>query len=90
VAVKVMDGGAISDRGLVDEFVGLAEKKKIPFQLEMLPRGSTDASSMQRIRGGFKTITLSIPTRYIHTVCESAHKDDLKAAVELLAVWLAA
>lgn len=88
VAIKILDGGAISHRGLVDEFIAVAEKKKIPYQLEILPRGSTDASSMQRVRGGYKTITLSIPTRYIHTVCETAHKDDLKAAVDLLAAWL--
>lgn len=90
VAIKILDGGSISHRGLVDEFISLAEKNNIPYQLEILPRGSTDASSMQRIRGGFKTITLSIPTRYIHTVCESAHKNDLKAAVDLLAAWLVA
>ncbi|HOA73208.1 MAG TPA: M42 family peptidase [Phycisphaerae bacterium] len=89
VAIKVLDGGSISHRGLLDEFVALADSKKIPYQLEILPRGSTDASSMQRVRGGYKTITLSIPTRYIHTVCESAHKNDLQAAVDLLAAWLA-
>ncbi len=90
VAIKVLDGGSISDRGLVDDFVALAEKKKIAHQLEILPRGSTDASSMQRVRGSFRTITISIPTRYIHTICESAHKKDLEAAVNLLAAWLTA
>lgn len=88
VAIKVMDGGAISDRGLVEDFVELAKKKKITHQLEILPRGSTDASSMQRVRSSYRTITLSLPTRYVHTVCESVHKDDLQAAVDLLAAWL--
>ena len=88
VAIKVLDAGSISDRALVDEFVELAEKKKIAYQLEILPRGSTDASSMQRAGKGCRTITLSVPTRYIHTICESAHKDDLDAAVNLLAAWL--
>lgn len=88
VGIKILDGGSISHRGLVDEFIGVAEKKKIAYQLEILPRGSTDASNMQRIRAGHKTITLSVPTRYIHTICESVHKDDLKSAVDLLAAWL--
>jgi endoglucanase len=90
VAIKILDGGSISHRGLVDEFVAVAEKKKIPYQLEILPRGSTDASSMQRVRSGYRTITISIPVRYIHTICESAHQGDLRAAVDLLAAWLAA
>lgn len=88
VAIKILDGGSISHRGLVDEFIAIADKKKLAYQLEILPRGSTDASSMQRAGGGYKTITLSVPTRYIHTVCEAAHKADLKAAVNLLAAWL--
>lgn len=88
VALKVMDSGSISHRGLLDEFIALAEKHKVPHQLEILPRGATDASSVQRAGIGRKTITLSIPTRYIHTVTETVHKRDLAAAVNLLAAWL--
>lgn len=89
-AIKVMDGASISHRGLVDEFVAAARKAKIPHQLEILPRGGTDAGAIQRSRGGNRTITLSVPTRYIHTVTEAVHKDDLRAAVNLLAAWLSA
>ena len=89
VALKVMDSAAISHRGLLDEFIALAEKKKIKYQLEVLPRGGTDAGPLQQARAGLKTVTLSIPTRYIHTVTESVHRKDLAAAVSLLAAWLA-
>jgi tetrahedral aminopeptidase len=88
VGIKVMDGASISDRSLVDSFVALARGKKIPFQLELLPMGGTDAGAMQRSRGGYKTITLSIPTRYIHTVTEMVHRNDLRATRDLLAAWL--
>ena len=88
VALKVMDNRSISHRDLLDEFIGIAEKKKIPHQLEVLPLGGTDASSIQQAGAGRKTITISIPTRYIHTVTEAVHKRDLKAAVDLLAAWL--
>jgi endoglucanase len=43
---------------------------------------------MQRSRAGIKTMTLSIPTRYIHTVTETIHQRDLQAAIDLLAAWL--
>ena len=89
VAIKILDRGSISDRGLVDEFVAIAEKNKIAYQLEVLTGGATDASSMQRTRQGYRTITISIPTRYIHTITESVHEKDLAASVDLLAAWLA-
>ncbi len=83
-----MDAGVISHRGLLDEFVALAKKKRIKYQLEVLARGRTDAAPMQRVRAGRRTIGLSVPTRYIHTVTESVHRKDLDAAVNLLAAWL--
>lgn len=89
-AIKVMDSYSISHRGLVDEFVAVARKKNIRYQLEILPRGGTDAGAVQRSRGGTRAITLSIPTRYIHTVTEAIHKQDARAAVDLLAGWLSA
>jgi putative aminopeptidase FrvX len=88
VAIKVMDSASISTRSLLDEFVALAKRRKIKFQYELLPLGGTDAGMLQRFGGGRRAITLSIPCRYVHTVCESVHKKDLTAAVDLLAAWL--
>lgn len=82
--IKVMDGSTISDYELVQTFVDLAESKEIEHQLEVLPRGGTDAGALQRAAGGSKAITLSVPTRYIHTICETIHPDDLHATLHLL------
>jgi len=87
-AIKIMDRISISDRSLVDQFVALAEAKNIKYQLEVLPLGGTDAGAMQQSRRGHKTITLSVPCRYVHTVTESVHVDDLRALVNLLAAYL--
>lgn len=88
VALTIMDSLTISDRKLIDDFEEVARRKKIPYQLSILPKGGTDAGPMQRSRGGYRTMTLSIPTRYIHTVTETIHKKDLQAAIDLLAAWL--
>ena len=87
-ALTILDSMTISDRGMIDEFEALAKKREIPFQLSILPKGGTDAGPMQRSRGGFRAITLSVPTRYIHTVTECTHKRDLQSAIDLLAAWL--
>jgi endoglucanase len=66
----------------------LAEERQIPYQMEILPRGGTDAGAMQRAQGGTAVITLSLPSRYVHSVVEMAHRDDLEAAIALLAAFL--
>ncbi len=88
VAIKIMDSGSISNRGLVDEFINVAQMRTIPYQLSVLPLGGTDAAPMQRTRSGIRAMTLAIPTRNIHTATESIHKRDLQAAIDLLAAWL--
>jgi len=88
VAIKIMDSLSISDTGLVKEFRAVADKNKIPYQLEILPRGGTDAGGMQRAKSGSKAITLSVPLRYVHSTVETAHKKDISGAVKLLAKYL--
>ncbi|MFN3346554.1 MAG: M42 family metallopeptidase [Candidatus Bipolaricaulaceae bacterium] len=88
VAIKVKDSASISHPGLVRFLVKLAEEKSIPYQLEILPRGGTDAGAIQLAREGAAVVTLSVPTRYVHTVVEAAHKKDIEAAISLLVAFL--
>ncbi len=88
VAIKIKDSLSISNPKLVRTMRELAEKKKIKYQMEILPRGGTDAGAIQMTREGVAAITLSIPTRYLHSVVEAAHKDDIQAAIDLLAAFL--
>jgi endoglucanase len=73
---------------LVAHFKALAKERKIKYQMEILPRGGTDAGAIQRIQAGVPVITLSIPTRYVHTSIELADKGDIKASIRLLAAFL--
>jgi len=88
IGIKVFDSTMISTRWLVDKFVDLAEKEGIPYQLEVLALGGTDGAAIQRTRTGVPTLTLSLPTRYIHTVVEAVHETDLRAGVDLLVAYL--
>lgn len=87
-AIKVFDSSHISNHKLVRHFRDLAKRHNISHQLEVLPRGGTDAGAMQRTREGSPTITLSTPTRYVHTVNEMIHQADLEASITLLARYL--
>jgi endoglucanase len=88
VGIKIMDGSLIGHPKLVAHFRDLARARKIPHQMEILPRGGTDGGALQRSRGGSASITLSVPTRYIHTVNEMAARKDIEAAIHLLARYL--
>jgi endoglucanase len=88
VAIKLSDSASISHLGLVRAMRTLAEKKKIPYQMEILPRGGTDAGALQLARSGAAVVTLSVPTRYVHSVVEMAHKEDIEGAIRLLAAFL--
>jgi tetrahedral aminopeptidase len=88
VAIKVKDSASISHPGLVQFLVSLAEERGIPYQMEILPRGGTDAGAIQPAREGVAVVTISVPTRYVHTVVETAHKADIRAAIDLLVAFL--
>jgi putative aminopeptidase FrvX len=88
VALTIMDSMSISNRPLIDSFEKVAKQRQIPHQLSILPLGGTDAAPMQRTRAGYRAMTLSVPTRYVHTVTECIHKKDLQSAIDLLAAWL--
>ncbi len=87
-AIKIMDSSLICHPKIVEHFRTLAEKNKIKHQMEVLPFGGTDAGAIQRLHGGIPSFTLSIPTRYIHTVNETVHGGDVDACVELLARYI--
>jgi len=88
VAIKIKDSLSISNPKLVRRLRQIAEKRKIPYQLEILPRGGTDAGALQLTKEGVAAVTISIPTRYLHSVVECAHKKDIQATIDLLVAFL--
>jgi endoglucanase len=73
----------------VDALRAIAEKKKIPHQMEVLPKGGTDTAAIQRAGQGAPAGCISIPCRYVHSVIEMCHKKDIQASIDLLAAFLA-
>ncbi len=87
-AIKLMDRGSISDPRLVRAFAEVARGHGIRHQMEILPFGGTDASGIQQSRAGVPVITISIPTRYVHTMNETADIGDIDASVALVSRFL--
>lgn len=87
-AIKVRDQGNISDPRVVEWMVKTAEKARLPYQMEVLERGRTDARAIQLSRAGVPAGCLSIPCRYIHSPSEMVDFQDVENAVRLLVALL--
>jgi len=87
-AIKIMDSYSISNPKLVEHLKAVAKRKRIKTQMEILPRGGTDAGAIQRAGKKAAVVTLSIPTRYAHSTVEVCHKRDIQACINLLAAYL--
>jgi len=82
--IKVKDGRMLAHTGLKDLLIETAEANDIPYQLEVLAWGSTDAAAIQLSRGGVPAGCVSIACRYVHTPSEMVDVDDVENAVRLL------
>jgi endoglucanase len=82
-AVKVKDGGMIAHPKVRDMLVDAAERADVPYQMEILQRGSTDAAAMQLVRAGVPSGCLSIACRYVHSTTEMVDENDVNHAVEV-------
>jgi len=87
-AIKILDSYSISNPRLVEVLQELARERNIPYQMEVLPRGGTDAGALQRARSGVAVGTISTPTRYVHTSIEMCSKQDIEASIALTAAFI--
>jgi endoglucanase len=86
-AIKIADGrnasGLITHPEILNFMLKVAEEEKIPYQLEVTPAGTTDASIIALNREGVPSGVLSVPARYIHSPTEVIDLNDLANAIQL-------
>jgi len=87
-AISLMDSHTISNKKLVDFLRKIAEENKIKYQTDILLGGGTDAGAIQRSKSGVPACTISIPTRYVHSVVEMCHKEDIESSIKLICKFL--
>ena len=81
--------GPAMARIMSDSLEETAKRRNIPYQLEVMARGSgTDADEIQTTREGVATGVISLPLKYMHTPVEVIDLRDAEAIVDLIAGWL--
>ena len=86
-AIKVMDNSVICHKSVVDTLEKLASDQEIPYQLDVITGGGTDAGSIHIARSGVRTGGISIPCRYMHSPVETVETTDVSAAAKLIAAF---
>lgn len=87
--LHIKDSSFIADYGLVKEIESLAKKHKISYQRTILAAGGQDGAAAQQSAAGARAIGITVGTRYIHTVTEMIDTNDLFAARDIIAAYLA-
>ncbi len=88
-AIKVHDPGLVVPVAIKNWMMERCRADGIPYQLELLAGGTTDASAIQLTDAGVPSGCISIPTRFLHTTSETVDIGDVRACIDLLAGLLA-
>jgi endoglucanase len=86
--IKLKDSSVITNPKVHRRLQSVAADRDIPTQLEVLPAGGTDTGGLQRASGATPVGAISVPTRYLHTPTECAHRGDVRAVIDLLTAFL--
>lgn len=87
-AIYLADSATLADPRLVRHLVEAAETAKIPFQFRQPGGGGTDAGAIHRARAGVPSVSVSTPSRYLHTAAGIARLSDWKNTFALLYIAL--
>ena len=78
-----MDATMITQRKIFDHIKRTAEINKIPHQIQLMPKGGTDAGRIHLTNKGLPTGVIATPCRYLHSSSLLLNIQDLKNVIKL-------
>jgi endoglucanase len=82
-AISIMDRTSSANGRLLELVTDTARRNGIPFQYRRGKFGGNDAGKIHRTKEGCATITISVPTRYIHSPVSMICREDLDGVIRL-------
>ncbi len=83
VVISFMDSGTLYDRKLFDSAFDTAKRIGIKAQPKSATSGGNDASAIHLTCGGVRTLSLSVPCRYLHSSAGVISLEDAKCQLVL-------
>lgn len=88
VVLSVMDAGIIANKNFLHEMEKICKDLDLDINYDMMTVGGTDADNIHKAHDGVVTMTLSIPTRYMHSHRLIIHRKDYWQTVLLMAEFV--
>ena len=82
--VSFMDRSTIYDKTLFNKAFEIAKEKDFLCQPKTVVAGGNDAGAIHKSRGGVKTLTVSVPCRYLHSPSCVIKYDDVEESLKLI------
>ncbi len=83
VAISVMDNSTVYFKEMYEHAMQLARDNGVKAQLKTYVAGGNDAGHIHKAVGGVKCISMSVPSRYIHSASCVIKENDFTSALEL-------
>ncbi len=87
-AISVLDSASVANTELIDILEKAAKEHNVPYQFKASTAGGNDAGSIYITDGGIKTVSVSVPCRYIHSPVSVMKKRDFENAGKLIEAFL--
>jgi len=84
ITLGIQDSSVLGHRGLLNLMESIANELKLDVQYDLLLAGGTDSGEMHKAYEGVINMTISIPSRYIHSHRALIHRKDYVDTVTLL------
>ena len=82
--ILLYDGGLVPHQSLRRFVIDIAKKEGIPYQEAFIVGGRTDAGHMHLAHRGAASLSIGIPTRYMHSHTSIIHHDDYLNTIKLM------
>ena len=82
-AISFMDRATVYDIDLYRKALDVARNNNIKAQTKTRVAGGNDAGAIHKSRGGVKVLTISVPTRYLHSPCCVCKYEDIESVRDL-------
>lgn len=86
--VSFYDATMVPHRALRNTIVRIAREQHIPYQIELMGGGGTDAGKFHLYGEGVPSIVIGVPSRYIHSHVSVVHRDDLENGIKLVKAFV--
>ncbi|MGL4451029.1 MAG: M42 family metallopeptidase [Sarcina sp.] len=84
VVLTQVDSLTIGNQDMVERMKEICECEGIDYKVDFMMAGGTDACNIHKSFDGIPVLTVSIPTRYMHSHRLVIHKHDYMCAVKLI------